>query len=83
MPRVPVGFDGYGLLDSTVITDDFRLYTKLYKLNFLHLTAQEFMAALFVASKTPDKQAAFWGEHVAMQYKSYSRVLLRKRSTVS
>ena len=73
--QFPEGFDGYGLLDSTVITDEFGLYTKLYKFNFLHLTLQEFMAALFVASRAPEEQALFWRKHLAMQYRGYSHVV--------
>ena len=61
--RFPEGFDGYGLLDTTVITDDYGIDTELYRLNFLHLTMQEFMAALFVANWTPEEQAAFWRKH--------------------
>ena len=68
VPQFPEGFDGYGLLDTTVITDDFGQDTKLYTLNFLHLTMQEFMAALLVASWTPEEQAAFWRKHLALKY---------------
>ena len=68
VPKFPEGFDGYGLLDSTVITDDFGLETKLYRLDFMHLTLQEFMAALLVASWTPENQTTFWKEHFALQY---------------
>ena len=66
VPKFPEGFDGYGLLDSTVITDDFGLDTKLYR--FMHLTIQEFMAALLVVSWTPEEQAAFWREYFALRY---------------
>ena len=68
----PDGFDGYGLLDATVITDSYGIDTELYRLNFLHLTMQEFMAALFVASRAPEEQAAFWREHLAMPYRGSS-----------
>ena len=74
VPEFPEGFDGYGLLDCTVLTDEFGLDTKLYRLNFLHLTLQEFMAALSVASWAPEEQADFWKSHLAMQYKGYSSV---------
>ena len=67
VPQFPEGFDGYGLLDSAVITDDSGLDTKLYRLNFMHLTMQEFMAALLVASWAPEEQAAFWRKHFALQ----------------
>ena len=71
----PDGFDGYGLLDATVITDSYGIDTELYRLNFLHLTMQEFMAALFVASRAPEEQAAFWREHLAMPYRGSSRAV--------
>ena len=66
MPHFPKGFDGYGLLDSTAIT--WGQDTELYRLNFMHLTLQEFMAALLVASWTPEEQAAFWRKHFALKY---------------
>ena len=65
VPKFPEGFDGYGLLDSTVIT--WGQDTKLYRLNFMHLTLQEFMAALLVASWTPEEQTTFWRKHFALQ----------------
>ena len=68
VPEFPEGFDGYGLLDSTAITDDFGRDTNLYRLDFMHLTLQEFMAALLVASWTPEEQTTFWREHFALQY---------------
>ena len=55
-----------------MITDDYRIDTELYKLNFLHSTMQEFMAALFVASRAPEEQAAFWRKHLAMLYRGSS-----------
>ena len=64
--QFPEEFDGYGLLDSTVIV--FGQDTKLYRLNFMHLTLQEFMAALLVASWTPDEQTAFWRKHFVLQH---------------
>ena len=36
--------------------------------HFLHLTLQEFMAALAVAKKTPKKQVAFWRQHLTLRY---------------
>ena len=68
VPEFPDGFDGYGLLDSTVITDDFGLETKLYRLDFMHVTLQEFIAALCVASWTPEEQTTFWKEHFVLKY---------------
>ena len=69
VPQFPEGFDGHGLLDCTAIT--WGNDAKLYKLNFMHLTLQEFMAALLVASWTPENQTTFWKEHFALQYDGY------------
>ena len=64
--QFPKGFDGHGLLDSTPIT--WGGGAKLYQLNFMHLTLQEFMAALLVASWAPENQTTFWKEHFTLQY---------------
>ena len=69
VPQSPEGFDGYGLLDSTAITRGQD--TKLYRLNFMHMTLQEFMAALLVASWAPENQTTFWKEHFALRYDGY------------
>ena len=36
--------------------------------HFLHLTLQEFMAALAVAKKTPEEQVTFWRRHLTLRY---------------
>ena len=36
--------------------------------HFLHLTVQEFMAALAVAKKTPEEQVTFWKHHLTLKY---------------
>ena len=36
--------------------------------HFLHLTLQEFMAALAVAKKTPEEQVTFWRQHLTLRY---------------
>ena len=36
--------------------------------HFLHLTLQEFMAALAMAKKTPEEQVTFWKHHLTMRY---------------
>ena len=36
--------------------------------HFLHLTVQEFMAALAVAKKTPEEQVTFWKRHLTLRY---------------
>ena len=67
--QFPKGFDGHGLLDSTPIT--WGEGTKLYQLNFMHLTLQEFMAALLVANWTPENQTTFWREHFVLKYEGH------------
>ena len=71
VPQFPEGCDGYGILHCTAITDNLRLTAELYKVEFLHVTLQEFMAALFVASKTPAEQANFWIKHLPIHFKGY------------
>ena len=75
VPKFLEGCDDYGLLDSTVITNDFGLDTKLYR--FMHLTLQEFIAALLVASWTPENQTTFWRKHFVLNY--YGHVLSEDR----
>ena len=36
--------------------------------HFLHLTLQEFMAALAVTKKTPEEQVTFWRRHLTLRY---------------
>ena len=36
--------------------------------HFLHLTLQEFMAALAVTKKTPEEQVTFWRRHLTLMY---------------
>ena len=36
--------------------------------HFLHLTLQEFMAALAVTKKTPEEQVTFWRQHLTLRY---------------
>ena len=36
--------------------------------HFLHLTLQEFMAALAVAKKPPEEQVTFWRQHLTLRY---------------
>ena len=66
------GCDYYGLLDSNVVSNDSRPGAKRNKLMFLHLTVQEFMAALHVATQTPEQQATFWSTRLSVQYKGHS-----------
>ena len=47
--------------------------------HFLHLTLQEFMAALAVAKKTPEEQVIFWKRHLTLRYKEGLFVLTPDR----
>ena len=44
--------------------------------HFLHLTLQEFMAALAVAKKTPVEQVTFWKHHLTLRYNKEGRFVL-------
>ena len=44
--------------------------------HFLHLTLQEFMAALAVAKKTPEEQVTFWRRHLTLRYNKMGAFVL-------
>ena len=44
--------------------------------HFLHLTLQEFMAALAVAKKTPEEQVTFWRQHLTLRYNKKGNFVL-------
>ena len=44
--------------------------------HFLHLTLQEFMAALAVAKKTPEEQVTFWKRHLTLRYNKEGHFVL-------
>ena len=44
--------------------------------HFLHLTLQEFMAALAVAKKTPEEQVTFWRRHLTLRYNKEGHFVL-------
>ena len=44
--------------------------------HFLHLTLQEFMAALVVAKMTPEEQVTFWKHHLPLRYSKEGRFVL-------
>ena len=46
--------------------------------HFLHLTLQEFMAALAVAKKTPEEQVTFWKRHLILRYNKEGDFVLAK-----
>ena len=44
--------------------------------HFLHLTLQEFMAALTLAKKTPEEQVTFWKHYLTLRYNKEGRFVL-------
>ena len=44
--------------------------------HFLHLTLQEFMAALAVAKMTPEEQVTFWKHHLTLRFNKRGRFVL-------
>ena len=44
--------------------------------HFLHLTLQEFMAALAVAKKTPEEQVTFWRQRLTLRYNKKGHFVL-------
>ena len=44
--------------------------------HFLHLTLQEFMAALAVTKKTPEEQVTFWKRHLTLRYNKWGGFVL-------
>ena len=44
--------------------------------HFLHLTLQEFLAALAVAKKTPEEQVTFWKHHLTLRYNNMGHFVL-------
>ena len=44
--------------------------------HFLHLTLQEFMAALAVTKKTPEEQVTFWRRHLTLRYHEWGHFVL-------
>ena len=55
-----------GLFNCINARNRFNIISRTY--HFLHLTLQEFMAALAVAKKTPEEQVTFWKHHLALMY---------------
>ena len=44
--------------------------------HFLHLTLQEFLAALAVTKKTPEEQVTFWRRHLTLRYNKFGDFVL-------
>ena len=57
----------HGLFNCVKAQNRFGIISRTW--HFLHLTLQEFMAALAVAKKTPEEQVTFWRRHLTLRYK--------------
>ena len=56
----------YGLFNCVKAQNRFGTISRTW--HFLHLTLQEFMAALAVTKKTPEEQVTFWRQHLTLMY---------------
>ena len=56
----------HGLFNCVKAQNQFGIISCTW--HFLHLTLQEFMAALAVAKKTPEEQVTFWRQHLTLKY---------------
>ena len=56
----------HGLFNGIDIRNCFGIISRTW--HFLHLSLQEFMAALAVAKKTPEEQITFWKQHLTLKY---------------
>ena len=55
----------YGLFNCVKAQNRFGTISRTW--HFLHLTLQEFMAALAVTKKTPEEQVTFWKQHLTLR----------------
>ena len=56
----------HGLFNCIVARTQFGIISHTW--HFLHLTLQEYMAALAVAKKTPEEQLTFWKQYLTLKY---------------
>ena len=56
----------HGLFNCVKAQNRFGTISRTW--HFLHLTLQEFMAALAVTKKTPEEQVTFWRQHLTLMY---------------
>ena len=64
----------HGLFNCIEARNRFGVITQTW--HFLHLTLQEFMAALAVARKTPEEQVTFWKKHLTLRYNKEGQFIL-------
>ena len=55
-----------GLFNCIEAQNRFGIISRTW--HFLHLTLQEFMAAIAVTKKAPDEQVTFWKQHLILKY---------------
>ena len=63
-----------GMFSRITARNRFSIISRTW--HFLHLTLQEFMAALAVAKKTPEEQVTFWKHHLTLRYNKKGRFVL-------
>ena len=64
----------YGLFNCVKAQNRFGTISRTW--HFLHLTLQEFMAALAVTKKTPEEQVTFWRRHLTLRYNKEGHFVL-------
>ena len=64
----------YGLFNCVKAQNRFGIISCTW--HFLHLTLQEFMAALAMAKKTPEEQVTFWRHHLTLRCNKRGRFVL-------
>ena len=64
----------HGLFNCIPAHSRFGIISRTW--HFLHLTLQEFMAALAVAKKTPEEQVTFWRRHLTLRYNKGGHFIL-------
>ena len=64
----------HGLFNCVKAQNRFGTISRTW--HFLHLTLQEFMAALAVTKKTPEEQVTFWRQHLTLMYNKRGHFVL-------
>ena len=64
----------YGLFNCVKAQNRFGTISRTW--HFLHLTLQEFMAALAVTKMTPEEQVTFWRRHLTLRYNKFGDFVL-------
>ena len=64
----------HGLFNCIPARSQFGIISRTW--HFLHLTLQEFMAALAVAKRKPEEQVSFWRQHLTLRYNKWGHFVL-------